>query len=164
MKNKNIALLLLVAFTGGLGVLLFVSGCATIMHGSRQDVGISSAPVSASVTIDNQTMGKTPIVAELRRKDNHIIKIEMAGYEPFETTITHKVSGWVWGNIAFGGLIGLAVDAITGGLYNLTPEQISATLAKGHATITINKDKLYVAVVLKVDPRWRRIGALKRRI
>lgn len=164
MKNKNIILLLLVALTGGLGVLLFVSGCATIVHGSRQGVGISSSPVGASVTIDNQAMGKTPIVAELKRKHNHIVKIEMTGYEPFETTITHKVSGWVWGNIAFGGLIGLAVDAITGGLYNLTPEQISAALSKGHAKMTVDKDKLYMAVVLKVDPKWKKIGTLKRRM
>ena len=156
-------LLLLVVLTGGLGVLFLASGCATIMHGSRQDVGISSSPTGASVVIDNQDKGKTPIAAELKRKENHIIKIEMAGYQPFETTITHKVSGWVWGNIAFGGLIGLAVDAITGGLYNLTPEQISATLTKGHAKITGNKDNLYVAVVLKADPKWKRIGTLRRR-
>jgi hypothetical protein len=37
----------------------------------------------------------------------------------------------VWGNIVFGGIIGLAVDAITGGLYKLAPEQVSAQLARG---------------------------------
>lgn len=61
-------------------------------------------------------------------------------------------------------VVGLAVDAITGGLYNLTPEQISAALSKGHAKITIDKDKFYVAVVLKADPKWKRIGTLKRHI
>lgn len=164
MKNKKIVLFLLIALTGGFGVLLFVTGCATLMHGSRQDVGISSSPVGAAVTIDNQTMGKTPIVAELKRKQNHVVKIEMRGYEPFETTLTHKTSGWVWGNIAFGGLIGLAVDAMTGSLYKLTPEQISATLSKGHVNITIDEGKLYLAVVLRADPKWKKIGYLKRRI
>jgi len=39
------------------------------------------------------------------------------------------------GNIVFGELIGLAVDAMSGGLYNLTPTQISAQLVQGIAPI-----------------------------
>jgi hypothetical protein len=33
-------------------------------------------------------------------------------------------SGWVWGNIAFGGLIGLGVDFISGGAYQLYPDNL----------------------------------------
>ncbi|MDK2964381.1 MAG: hypothetical protein PWQ29_1775 [Verrucomicrobiota bacterium] len=43
----------------------------------------------------------------------------MDGYLPDETTLTKKVSGWVRGNLVFGGLIGLAVDAISGGMAQL---------------------------------------------
>ena len=56
------------------------------------------------------------------------MKVEFPGYQPFEATVTRSVSGWVAGNILFGGLIGLSVDAISGGLYTLGPEQITATL------------------------------------
>ena len=87
------------------------------MHGTSQDLGISSSPTNATVMIDNVDAGKTPLVGKLSRKDNHIIKIQLGGYQPFEGTVTRKVSGWVWGNILFGGVIGLAVDAISGGLY-----------------------------------------------
>lgn len=75
-------------------------------------------------------------------------------------TLTKSVSGWVWGNIIFGGLIGLAVDAITGGLYNLNPGQLAATLANQRANIAPAKDGIYVVLVRKVDPAWVKIGQL----
>ena len=96
---------------------------------TNQDVGISSLPSGASVTVDKKPMGKTPLVADLNRKDNHMVKVEMNGYQPYETTLTRKASGRIFGNILFGGLIGLVVDLATGGMNKLTHEQISATLA-----------------------------------
>src|SRR5689334_739562 len=98
------------AISGGF-TLLGLSGCATIIHGTKQEVGISSSPTGATVMIDNNDVGVTPVVSKLSRKQNHVVKIQLAGYQPFETTLTHSVSGWVWGNLAFGGLIGLVVDA-----------------------------------------------------
>jgi hypothetical protein len=149
---------------GGIGMFLvigFLAACATIMHGTKQGVGISSTPSSASVTINNMPRGMTPLVADLSRRDNHIVKIVLDGYMPFETTLTRKVSGWVWGNVLFGGLIGLAVDAITGGLYNLTPEQIAGVLQKQNADLLYKKDRLYIAVVLSPEPTWQKIGMLQ---
>jgi uncharacterized protein YceK len=144
-------------------VVLLVSGCATIILSSSQQVGISSSPTGASVTIDNEPKGETPIVAKLSRKDNHIIKIELEGYEPFEIKTTRSTSGWVWGNIVFGGLIGLAVDAITGGMYIIKPDQIEAELEKKEgSSFLYQKDALYMTVVLSPDPSWQKIGNLKQ--
>ena len=145
-----------------LAVLLvpLVAACATIMHGTTQDVGLSSTPTNARVTVDNKPMGNTPVVAKLSRKDNHIVRFELDGYQPFEATLTRRTSGWVWGNLVFGGLIGLAVDGISGGLYKLTPEQIAGTMATPTASLTI--DGLYVAVVLRADAGWQKIGQLER--
>jgi len=131
------------------------------LHGTSQDIGISSTPSGALVSIDNKSFGKTPLFAKLSRKDNHLVKIEMAGYQPFEATITRSVSGWVWGNVLFGGLIGLAVDSISGGLYKLSPEQVVATLGKEGIGLLHQKDVICVAVVLKPDPSWQRIATLK---
>jgi hypothetical protein len=145
-----------------------LSGCATIMHGTSQDIGLQSAPTNAKVTVDGLPMGNTPVVAKLSRKDNHIVKMNLDGYQPFEATLTRGTSGWVWGNIVFGGLIGLAVDAISGGLYNLTPNQISGQLVQGIApqgkspTGMLTKEGIYVTVVLSADPSWQRIGTLTR--
>jgi uncharacterized protein YceK len=142
--------------------VLSVSGCATIIHGTQQDVGISSTPSGATVTIDNTEKGVTPVVAKLKRKENHTVKIQLAGYQPFETTLTHSVSGWVWGNIAIGGLIGLAVDAMSGGIYKLTPEQVAGSLQTGQASILQKDGGLYVVAVLEPQPNWVKVAQLQR--
>jgi uncharacterized protein YceK len=153
----------LITATAACGItVLSVSGCATIIHGTQQEVGISSTPTGASVLIDNTEKGVTPVVAKLKRKDNHTVRIQLAGYQPFETTLTHNVSGWVWGNIAFGGLIGLAVDAVSGGIYKLTPEQVSGSLQTGHASVLKKDSGLYVVAVLEPQPNWVKVAQLQR--
>ena len=114
-------------------VYLSCAGCASIMHGTHQDVGISSSPTAAVVTIDGVASGQTPLVAHLARGRNHILSIRADGYAPYETTLTRDVSGWVWGNLVFGGLIGLAVDGMDGGMYQLTPEQVHVDLRQNAA-------------------------------
>ncbi len=156
MKTRVFALVVCL----GIASAVFMAGCASIMHGTSQDVGISSTPTGATITVDGQIKGTTPAAVKLSRKDTHTVKIELPGYLPFESMITRHVSGWVWGNIIFGGLIGLAVDAMTGGLYKLSPEQLQATLAKENAGILYNKDAIYVSVVLQADPSWKQIGNL----
>lgn len=141
-------------------VVAIAAACGTIIHGTRQDVGVSSTPTGAQVVVDNMPLGQTPVVAKLTRKDNHVIRITMPGYQTFETNVTRSVSGWVWGNIVFGGLIGLAVDAISGGLYKLRPEQVTGTLAT--ADVRSEQGGLYVAVVLAPDPSWEKVGQLTR--
>jgi predicted small secreted protein len=139
-----------------------LTACASIMHGTSQDIGISSSPTGASVTVDNMTKAQTPFVAKLSRKDNHVIHIAADGYAPADLTLTRSTSGWVWGNIVFGGLIGLAVDAMTGGLYNLTPEQLTTTLAKQSASIAPSKDGVYVVLVAAPEKGWTKVGQLRR--
>ena len=144
--------------------LLLVTGCATIIHGTRQDVGISSTPTGASVTIDNLQSGTTPVFSKLRRKENHVVRISLPGYQPIDLTLTSSVSGWVWGNVAIGGLIGLAVDAISGGMYKLSPEELSAALGASSAgTATKNGDGIYVIVVLKPEANWVKVAQLEAR-
>ena len=137
-------------------------GCASIMHGTTQTVGISSSPSGAAVSVDNKQMGKIPLFADLKRGEEHIVTIEMPGYEKSQLTLTKSVSGWVWGNIVFGGIIGLAVDAIDGGLYNLSPEQLNTTMSKDGSNVSSSKDGIVVVAVLHADPAWQKIGTLAR--
>ena len=89
------------------------------------------------------------------------MRVELSGYQPFDMTLTRSVSGWVWGNIVFGGLIGLAVDAIDGAFYNLSPEQVSATLAANPASVSKTGDGIYLFAVLKPEPGWVKVGQLQ---
>ena len=135
-------------------------GCASIMQGSKQKVPIASTPSGAAVWIDQQDRGSTPLVAELSRKRPHVMRVVLEGYEPFEMTFTRKTSGWVWGNILLGGLIGLAIDASTGGMYKLEPKQVEATLQAQAPEQTPAREGVAIMVVLRPDPAWVPIGQL----
>jgi hypothetical protein len=141
-----------------------MTGCATIMHGTHQDIGISSSPPGASVTIDNMQYGTTPVFSKLRRKDNHVVRVTLQGYQTTDLTLTSSVSGWIWGNVAFGGLVGLAVDAISGGMYKLSPSELSAALSANKAAVVSRSgDGIYVVAVLKPESTWVKVAQLEAR-
>lgn len=142
--------------------LLILAGCASIMHGTTQQIAVSSSPTGAKVAVNGMDRGVTPVIADLKRKDNHVIRVTLEGYQPFEMALTRSVSGWVWGNIVFGGIIGLAVDAISGGLYKLSPEQVTAQLQRADVQVTTGGEVLLVTVVMRPMPGMERIGTLQR--
>jgi len=69
---------------------------------------------------------------------------------------------WVFGNIIFGGIPGLVVDAITGSMYILQPEQIQAELRKNGINISLMENQLLITVTMDVDPSWEKIGQLNK--
>lgn len=107
-------------------MVLFVTGCGTIVNGFHQDLAITSNPGGANVSVDGVPSGTTPIVASLRRGDAHVVKIEQPGYYPVEASVVPVTSTWEWGNVLSWGLIGLAVDAWTGGMYELSQDRVNA--------------------------------------
>jgi len=143
---------------------LLATNCATVLRGTRDQVGIASQPTGAEVIVDNEFLGKTPVTAELRRKDKHVINIKLQGYQPYEITITRKTSGFVFGNLVFGPFapIGLAVDAITGGMYSLRPDEVQAELRPGAAKAELTDGTLYVILTHEPDPAWVKVGQMQR--
>lgn len=108
--------------------LLFCS-CASIINTSRQYVPITTNPAGATVTLNGKDFGKTPTGINMKRKNNdHLLKFTLDGYEPSETSLARVVDGWIIGNILFGGLIGLGIDALSGGMYHLNPNRVDITL------------------------------------
>ncbi len=143
---------------------LLGTSCATIVNGSLQSIEISSNPTGAEIWVDHQLVGKSPTIVEMKRKDNHFVQIRLEGYQPYELTIKRDVSGWVAGNLAFGGFIGLAVDAITGGIYTLKPDQVSAEMIQSNDTLCHKtSENSFIAVVMTPDPSWQKVGHLTTR-
>ncbi len=143
-----------------LSLLASMTSCATIMHGTRQSVGIASNPTDASVWVDRNFVGSTPIIVDMSRKDNHIVRLELEGYQPYEINFSRQLSGWVFGNIIFGGFIGLAVDAVSGGIYMLTPDQVQAELRGNSMAHSKNYKDSFITIVLEPNPSWKKIGNL----
>src|SRR5262249_14359471 len=107
---------------------VFWQGCATIMHGSTQQVTVTSTPVGANVLVDSGMRFKTPAAIMLSRKETHTIEISMDGYQTETVDIKRVTSDAAFGNLLFGGLIGAAVDTSSGAAYRLEPEDIRIDL------------------------------------
>lgn len=107
---------------------LQTGGCASIAHGSSQNVSISTEPPGADVRLDNGVNVTTPSQIKLQRKNDYIVTISKAGYQTQVIPLNSVLSGWLAGNLVFGGLIGGAIDLSSGAAYTLTPEKISIAL------------------------------------
>ena len=148
-------------FISTLAISLLFTSCATIVSGSKQLVKFTSNPSSATIFIDEVEIGKTPFEIKLERKKEHHVMIKLDGYKTYETNLTKKFNAWYIGNIAFGGLIGIIIDPITGAMYKLTPSEINAELQNG-LVINGNKNNVYIAVDMEIDPNWEKIGQLEK--
>jgi len=116
------------------------SGCATIVSKSSQEITIASVPEGAAVKINNKSgaavhSGNTPLTVTLKKgrgyfkAERYTIHFAKDGYHGHYITVEGEVNGWYFGNILFGGLIGLlAVDPATGAMYTLKPKEVSTTL------------------------------------
>lgn len=111
-------------------ILHFSVGCASIIHGTTQDVQISSSPNEAEIWIDTAKVGTTPTKVELKRKGEYLVTIKKAGYKESTIKIEHQASAWIIGNIIFGGIIGCGIDFLTGGAYDLSSDTLDVSLTK----------------------------------
>lgn len=113
----------LAVFTSCLGA----GGCASIIHGTKEEVSISTSPPGALVS-DGVTTVQSPGKLTLKRDCDHVLTISKPGYETESVRVVHVISGAVAGNILAGGVIGWGVDAITGAQWRLEPATISVSL------------------------------------
>jgi len=122
VKNTAISGLAIVALT--------CSSCATVVNGLSQDIPISSHPPGAVVSVDGEQYGRTPLRVNLKRNKSHSVSASLEGYRTEHARIKPSLSGWVFGNVLLGGLIGFGVDLISGGAFKLNPEQVNIPLAE----------------------------------
>lgn len=115
-------------------LIVLSSACATITRGSSDTLVIETNPTNADVIVSNGLTCKTPCSLKMARKEACVVKIEREGYEPVEVNITPQISGaggaGMAGNVLLGGLIGAAVDAGSGAMYDLKPNPISVSLVE----------------------------------
>lgn len=122
-----------------MSVILATTGCASIISDSKYPVSITSAPSGANYEIRNEAgrsvhSGVTPDQVSLAAGagyfdgERYTVSYTKDGYEKASSVVDSSIDGWYWGNLVFGGLIGmLGVDPATGAMYKL-PEATQGTL------------------------------------
>ena len=116
-----------------LGALALLPACATITQGSTDTVTIDTRPPGASCEIkqDGQVIAfinPTPGSMVVPKSKNDIaVLCQRDGYESAAGAMASEFAGMTFGNILFGGVIGVAVDAASGAM-NQYPPLITLTL------------------------------------
>lgn len=117
--------------------------CATIVGDPTQRMPINSNPSEASILITDEKgvevfKGQTPANVTLQKSNGsywggktYAVEVSKNGYETQIIPVTSSPNGWyIAGNLIFGGLIGwFIVDPFSGDMYNLSPENIDASLS-----------------------------------
>lgn len=116
-----------------------LSGCASIIGKTQYTVTVNSVPDGADFLIKDKSgrkvhSGRTPQSVSLKSDagyfNGEIYQIDMSkeGHASITTRLDSSINGWYWGNILFGGLVGLLiVDPATGAMWKLD-EHVSQTL------------------------------------
>jgi len=115
-----------------LGVAVVVGGCATIIRGTTSNVGFDSQPSGAEVRISSGLGCVTPCSLVVKRNEEFIASFTKLGYVGQQIEVKTKVAGegaaGFAGNIVAGGVIGMGVDAATGGALEHSPNPVVVVL------------------------------------
>jgi len=138
-------------------LVLEVSGCASIVAGTSQDVSVSSTPPAQVVVkaSDGKTVfeGHTPAKVNLPKKDKYTVEVSLEGYQTQTIPIKQSLN-WAaacGGNAFCGGLIlgpvfGV-IDLVSGAAWNLEPNDIQIKMMTAYNGNT----KTYYVVFVALD-------------
>jgi hypothetical protein len=98
--------------------------------------------------------GVTPFTVSLDPKrgffkgQSYTVRFELEGYKTDEVVLRSQLSGWYFGNIVFGGFIGLLiVDPATGSMWNIAPDKLDRPLTAQQAQMLKSGDGFLIALV-----------------
>lgn len=109
------------------GMISLAAGCATLTKGSTDTVSVDTRPPGATCDLSQggvkvAYVNPTPGSVLLEKSKNDVnVRCEREGYLPAIGTISSEVEAITAGNLLFGGVIGVAVDAASGALNKYPP-------------------------------------------
>ncbi len=154
-------------------IVLLLSGCASIISGSTQQLNITTEPEAAHLEIyDENNMqiwsASSPSTVTLDRGAgffkgaSYRVEISKDGYRKKTVYINASLNGgwYIAGNFLLGGLLGwLIIDPATGAMWTLSPENVYAGLEEsGSGASSYHKGSLHI--VLKENITEAEVTAL----
>jgi hypothetical protein len=124
------------------------SGCASIVEGTDQSVTVQTTPSGASCELkrDGEVIGivnPTPgTVTVDKSKDDIAVICRKDGYQDASGTLSSEFQGMTFGNILFGGLIGVAVDASSGAMHEY-PVSVTIAMAPNSFPNAMERDRFF---------------------
>lgn len=103
-------------------IALSSAGCASIVKGTTQPITVNTDPQGARCEIKREgaviaVADPTPQTVQVDKDSADLmLTCTLAGHKPGQYTLVSEAEAMAAGNVVFGGVIGLAVDAGTGAL------------------------------------------------
>jgi len=131
----------LATIVGSMVICTLFSNCASIVSKTAYPLYVHTDPAGATVSITNKKgkeiyKGTSPATVKLKSGDGffakaeYLVKLTSPGYAERVVPVNFKLNGWYFGNIVFGGLIGLLiVDPLTGAMWKIQDPVVDETLA-----------------------------------
>jgi hypothetical protein len=144
----------------GVVVPILSTGCATLTKGSSQTITVTTDPAGAICTISregktvaviNPTPGSIPV--EKSTKDLSVI-CDKPGYQPSAGALASTFQAMTFGNILFGGLIGVAVDAGSGAM-NEYPTLMTLTLLPDAFKTEADRDAFFARMKATFEVEYK---------
>lgn len=128
---------------------LMLSACKSFDEGSDQEVAVQSYPSGATVMMDGEAVGTTPVTLDLARKVTHRIVLEKEGYKSVDATIAPVQNDAAKGMVKFG-----LLDE-TGYYYDLDPNPVQIQLVPDVLPPTRGPDAYaeMTAIIADVDQK-----------
>lgn len=104
-----------------LSAIITLSGCATIIRGTEQQVSINTNPTGADVQFSNGQSCVAPCQIKVRRDQSLQITISKVGCHQQTATMMPTLAG-------AGVMLGGFVDYGTGAVYDLQPNPLTVSL------------------------------------
>ena len=132
--------MLMKASVGALATLVLSTSCASIVSRSYYNVSINSVPSEAKVRVLNRNgfevaAGQTPVTLRLKASEGffksakYTLEFSKEGYEGKQMPLEASIDPWYFGNLLFGGFIGiLVVDPATGAMWKIEDTSVSTSL------------------------------------
>lgn len=105
-------------------VSVSTSGCASMFSPGPDHVMVSSRPEGADVWLDDEPVGRTPVIVPVERGSDGRFRLEMEGHPPLEVDRNKVVNGLTFLNLLLPlWPLWFAVDAVAGniGKYSVKP-------------------------------------------
>lgn len=128
--------------------LATASGCASIVKGTSQSVTVNTDPSAANCLLsrDGQqiaVVNPTPGTIQVGKASGTIsIVCRKMGYQDAAGTLASSFQAMTFGNIIFGGIIGVAVDAASGAMHEYPP-MVTVTLVPDEFASVAERDVFF---------------------
>jgi len=112
-----------------------MGACSTIVEGTSQEIGVATEPPGASCDIHQGdaylgTIVPTPgSITVAKESSSILVSCEKDGYQNASKHLDPDFAAMTAGNIIFGGLVGVVVDAVSGAS-NKYPNSVSLVLRR----------------------------------